>query len=142
MRMDVRNCRTCGKLFNYFSGPPLCPTCKKALEEKFEEVKQYVYDHPKAEIHEVSEACNVSIGQIKQWIREERLAFSEDSVVGIDCEGCGAIIKTGRFCKACKDKLARRLQDLYPSQRQEKMIKPADHKDQARMRFLDQNERS
>ncbi|CRZ35472.1 flagellar operon protein (TIGR03826 family) [Herbinix hemicellulosilytica] len=137
--MDVRNCRTCGKLFNYLSGPPLCPTCMNALEEKFQEVKQYVYDHPKAEMHEVSEVCNVSIGQIKQWIREERLAFSDDSVIGIDCEGCGATIKTGRFCKACKDKLARGFQELYPKTEDKKKIK--DFKDQAKMRFLDQSER-
>ncbi|HPU63825.1 MAG TPA: flagellar protein, partial [Mobilitalea sp.] len=103
------------------------------------EVKQYVYDHPKAEMHEVSEACNVSIGQIKQWIREERLAFSDDSVIGIDCEGCGVTIKTGRFCKACKDKLARGFQELYPKQEEKKKIK--DFKDQPKMRFLDQSER-
>lgn len=137
--MDVRNCRGCGKLFNYLQGPPLCPTCIKALEEKFEEVKQYVYDHPKAEIHEVSEECGVSIGQIKQWIREERLAFSEDSMIGIDCEGCGAIIKTGRFCKACKEKLARGFQELYPRAEEKKKVK--DFRDQARMRFLDQGDK-
>lgn len=141
--MDVRNCRGCGKLFNYFQGPPLCPTCISALEKKFDEVKQYVYDHPKADIAEVSEVCSVSVQQIKQWIREERLAFADDSVIGIDCEGCGAVIKTGRFCKACKDKLAKGFQELYPTPKTEQQKKKAkDIKEQPRMRFLDQsNER-
>ena len=36
--MDVRNCKTCGRLFNYMGGAPLCPECKAALEKKFEDV--------------------------------------------------------------------------------------------------------
>ena len=34
--MDVRNCKKCGKLFNYVSGPMICPLCKEELEEKLE----------------------------------------------------------------------------------------------------------
>ena len=32
--MDVRNCKNCGKLFQYV-GKPLCPACNKKLEDKF-----------------------------------------------------------------------------------------------------------
>lgn len=135
--MDVRNCKSCGKLFNYISGPPLCHACAAALDAKFEEVKEYVYDHPRCGIQEVSEAMDVSVAQIKQWIREERLAFAEDSMIGLECEGCGVTIRTGRFCKACKDKLAKNLTSLYP---QEKTVKrPKDPRDNPRMRFLDQS---
>ena len=37
--MDVRNCKGCGRLFNYYGGVPLCKACKDKLEEKFQEVK-------------------------------------------------------------------------------------------------------
>lgn len=105
--MDVRNCKMCGKLFNYMgSGRPICPACASALEDKFFEVREYVRDNKDAGINEVAEANDVPVSQIKQWIREERLAFSESSQIGIECENCGTLIKTGRFCKACKDKLA------------------------------------
>lgn len=136
--MEVRNCKGCGKLFNYLSGPPLCPSCSAALDAKFEEVKEYVYDHPRVGIQEVSEVMEVSISQIKQWIREERLAFAEDSMIGLECEGCGVTIKTGRFCKACKDKLAKGLSDLYPADKPP-VNKSKDPKDSPKMRFLDQN---
>lgn len=111
--MEVRNCKGCGKLFNYMSGPPLCPSCSSALDLKFEEVKEYVYDHPRVGVQEVSEEMDVSVQQIKQWVREERLAFAEDSMIGLECEGCGITIKTGRLCKGCKDKLAKGFTDLY-----------------------------
>jgi flagellar operon protein (TIGR03826 family) len=135
--MDVKNCKGCGKLFNYLSGPPLCPACASALDVKFEEVKEYVYDHPRVGIQEVSEEMDVSVAQIKQWIRDERLAFAEDSMIGLECEGCGVTIKTGRFCKSCKDKLARGFTDMYPTERP--VQKQKDSRENPKMRFLDQN---
>lgn len=134
--MEVRNCKGCGKLFNYLSGPPLCPNCVKAMDVKFEEVKEYVYDHPRVGIQEVSEELEVPIAQIKQWIREERLSFAEDSMIGLECEGCGVTIKTGRFCKTCKDKLAKGFTNLYPSDKAP-IQKQKDSRENPRMRFLD-----
>lgn len=139
--MDVKNCKGCGKLFNYLSGPPLCPNCIQALDLKFEEVKEYVYDHPRVGMQEVSEEMDVSIPQIKQWIRDERLAFSEDSMIALECEGCGASIRTGRYCKACKDKLAKGLTDLYPqNDKKESNKKGSNIIDNPKMRFLNSNE--
>lgn len=100
--MEVRNCKQCGRMFNYMGGVPLCPKCKDKLEDKFAEVKEYVRQNPGATIQMVSEDNDVSVQQIKQWIREERLEFSKDSPVGIECEICGASIRTGRYCEACK----------------------------------------
>ena len=103
--MDVQNCRGCGRLFNYFGGPPLCQACKDELEKKFVQVKEYLRENPNSSIQQVSDDNEVSTKQIKQWVREERLTFSDDSPVGIECELCGATIKTGRFCENCKNKI-------------------------------------
>ena len=74
---DIRNCRICGKIFNYVMGPVVCPRCKEKLEEKFQEVKKYIQDNHGADIPEVSEACDVDPAQIRQWIREDRLQFAD-----------------------------------------------------------------
>lgn len=100
--MNVRNCKICGKIFNHVMGPAICPRCKEAREAKFQEVKKYVFDHRGADIIEVSEECDVEPSQIRQWIREERLQFADDSPIMIACEGCGAMIRSGRFCDKCK----------------------------------------
>ncbi len=132
--MDVRNCKGCGRLFNYLSGPPLCQTCVAALDSKFEVVKEYIYDNPGVGMQEVSEELEVPIPQIKQWIREERLSFTEDSMIGLECESCGVSIRTGRFCKACKDKLAKGLTNLYP---EEKPVEPQkETREKPKMTFL------
>lgn len=135
--MDVRNCITCGKIFNYIGVTALCPSCSKKLDEKFGQVKAYLYDHPGAGIQEVSEENDVTPTQIRKWIREERLAFADNSAVGIECENCGTMIRTGRFCQACKDKLANNLSNIYREPEPQPLPKRKDYKDSAKMRFLD-----
>ena len=66
--MDVRNCRKCGKMFNYI-GKPMCPSCMQELEDTFEKVKQYVQDNPTANITQVADENEVSVNQIRTWIK-------------------------------------------------------------------------
>lgn len=110
--MDVRNCRNCGKMFNYISGPFICPVCRDAIEEKYKEVKKYIYDHQGVNIAMVAEACDVEPGLIRQWIREERLEFAEGSME-LGCEQCGAPITSGRFCDKCKNAMVNNLNSAY-----------------------------
>ncbi len=112
--MELRNCPSCGKMFTYLPGnPPVCQSCVKAMDEKFDEVKKYVYDHPRCGIQELCEAMEVTPNQVHKWIREERLTFAESSDIALNCEQCGARILTGRFCKKCKDSMAKGLGNLY-----------------------------
>lgn len=133
--MDVRNCKTCGRLFNYLGGPAICPACQGAIEEKFREVKNYIEDHPHAPVAAVAEDNDVSVKQIKQWIREERLAFADDSVDGIECENCGKMIRTGRFCEACKNSMANEMRDAFEKPKVV-MTPKKKEKDGNKMRFL------
>lgn len=131
--MDVRSCKNCGKLFNYLQGPAICPTCKKKMEMKFIEVREYIRENEYATIPEIAEHNDVSVKQIKQWIREERLIFREGSPVGIECENCGRMIRTGRFCEGCKSDMVNTLNKLKaPSP-----MPVHKQKDKDRMRFLD-----
>ena len=135
--MEARNCKKCGRVFNYIgSTTPFCPACMKVLDEKYEEVKKYIYDNPGANINVVSAEMDVSVQQLRQWVKEERLSFAEGSMVGVDCERCGKMIRTGRYCQDCKSRV---IGDLNRSiSRPEPMKQPAkEHKDSsARMRFL------
>ncbi len=135
--MEVKTCRNCGKLFNYLGrATPLCPACMKALEEKFQVVKEYIRDNPGANIQQVSDGTEVSAKIIKQWVREERLTFAEGSGVGLECENCGASILTGRFCANCKNKVANDINGILQANKP----KPVEEKKRdtsAKMRFLD-----
>ena len=107
-------------------------------ETKDELVKDYIEDNPRADMREISEKCDVSTRQIEQWIREERLSFSDDSPIGIACEVCGATIRTGRYCERCKNDLANRLGGMYGSRSSTvDADKIRERREKARMRFLD-----
>ena len=136
--MNVKNCKKCGRLFNYVSGPFICPVCREETEKKFVEVKQYIRENKVTGVHEVAEACGVDVRQIHQWIREERLEFSEDSPVGIDCELCGAMIRTGRFCEKCKAGMAKELGDSIKKPEVKKPEPKKDTRDNPKMRFLNE----
>ncbi|RDU22074.1 flagellar protein [Anaerosacchariphilus polymeriproducens] len=133
--MDVRNCRECGRLFNYIGGIKLCPDCIEALEKKFADVKEYIYQNENCGIREVSDAVGVSVAQIKQWVREERLIFSSKAGSVIECELCGAPIVTGKYCQKCKDNMQKQLTSVMDHPTVEKSRKAVRDKD--RMRFLD-----
>ena len=136
--MNIKNCRKCGKIFNYVGGPQICQACAEALESKFQEVKAYISEHKQASgLKEVSEACEVDINQIRQWVREERLTFGDDSVMGVECENCGAVIKTGRFCEKCKKEMANSLNDSFGIGRKAAPEAKKPEREAARMRFLD-----
>ena len=134
--MNVRNCRKCGRLFNYVSGPPICMQCREALEAKFQEVKKYIQEHAHASIPEVSEACDVSTNQIQQWLRDERLELCEGSGITLQCEECGASIVTGRYCEKCKANMANRLSDSIRKPEAPKPQPKKDSRDNPKMRFL------
>ncbi len=109
----------------------------KKLEEKFQVVKQYIKDNPSANIQTVADETETTVKTIKQWVREERLTFAEGSLVGLECESCGAIILTGRFCDKCKNKVHNEITQAGKRPVIAQPKKP--DKDNPRMRFLDQN---
>ena len=138
--MNVKNCRKCRRIFNYVMGPILCQNCREKEEEKFQEVKKYVQENRRCGMQEVAEACDVSLNQIQQWLREERLVLSDDSPMGIACEKCGKMIKCGRFCPECVNQMTNSFQSVTnPRQMSSPSMAPKkETKDGSRMRFLNQ----
>ena len=139
--MNLRNCARCGKMFNYIGGQPICDPCKKALEDDFQKVKQYIQDNPAATLKQISEDNEVTTKQIQQWIREERLMFSKDSPLQLLCENCGEPIQTGRFCAKCKTSDGRSRRECpgrqYDTSLPHRWPDAWLHRPKAGMRFLD-----
>lgn len=135
--MNVRNCKKCGKLFNYISGLPICAGCKEKNEEVFQKVKKYIRENPRADIREVAMECEVETAQIQQWIREERLEFTDDSPIKLPCENCGVMIRAGKYCEKCKGSMAKNLSNAI-SKPKAVAVQPKKEKDtSSKMRFLD-----
>ncbi len=134
--MDVRTCRSCKRIFNYLSGPTICPGCREKLEQKFQEVKAYIEEHRGASMQEVSEECEVEVSQIRQWLREERLELMEGSAIMLSCESCGLAIRCGRFCDKCRAALANNFQNIARGNKPVDQTLYKKNRDSAKMRYL------
>ncbi len=133
--MDVKSCKMCKRLFNYIAGVPICPACKEELENKFQQAKEYVRSNKSATVQMVANEIGVPESQVQEWIRDERLVFSEASIAGVACEVCGTPINTGRYCEQCKAQMLRDLNGVIkkPEPPKKQIIRD----NNPRMRFLD-----
>lgn len=105
--MEVKTCKKCRRLFHYLTGIELCSDCKNMLEEKFQEVKEYIAEKEKGgiSIAQISRECEVPVSQIKEWLQEDRLELAERICAERVCEKCGQSIYEGSFCSLCKREL-------------------------------------
>ena len=108
---DVRNCRRCGRIYNYLGGQPICPVCREADEQDFRRVKNYLYQYPGASISQVSKELDISVEKIKSYLKDGRLEIIGENTgnLMLECENCGKSIKSGRFCDACSQELSKEL---------------------------------
>ncbi len=124
--MEVKACKNCRRLFQYVYGPELCPDCSKLItdkntaaisnekrsllkpllleeEQKLDQIKQYILVNPRATVSRIAEVHEVSASKIFEWIREDRLEFSDASQdAWFTCAKCGIKIRSGVYCINCK----------------------------------------
>jgi flagellar operon protein (TIGR03826 family) len=118
MMGDIRNCKECGRLFQYTGFSKVCPKCKEEDEKNFKKVKEYLYDHPRAILTEVSEALEVPEDKILRYLREGRLEIvGEQGSLILECERCGRAIRTGRFCEECAIEIEKEFNQSLTSQK-------------------------
>ena len=135
--MAIINCKKCGKMFNYITGDKICPVCKDAQEAVFQRVKKFVQENKGASMDVICAECEVEAKLVKQWIREERLFFADDSPVKISCERCGCQISSGRFCDKCKKEAAGRFGSVINASRPKPAQTQPDPKSGIRMHTRD-----
>ena len=121
--MEPTNCPKCGKLFMKFRDP-ICASCMKEEEERFETVRVFVKENPNRTIKEVSDECNVSVKRILQYIRDGKLEASAGIQSDVTCTRCGKQILTGRMCEVCINEVGNQIGSMA----REAQKKPSEQK--------------
>lgn len=104
-RMSLKNCERCGRLF--LGVELVCPACLEKEQEEFQQVRDYLREHPDAAVLEVSAATGVQVERLRRWAREGRLQLKPSDAEGtLRCQRCGAPIESGRLCPRCVAHLA------------------------------------
>ncbi|MCX7922878.1 MAG: hypothetical protein N3B21_12845 [Clostridia bacterium] len=70
---DLKNCKTCGKLFSPLASTTHCNSCSTADERVFKMIREYLYDNPGTNAYDLCVRFNVSIERIIKYIKDDRL---------------------------------------------------------------------
>lgn len=109
--MNVTNCPRCGKLFNKLRRD-ICPSCGQQEDKEYEIVRDYIYDNPKSDVTTVSEDTGIPVETIVKFLRENRLLNVSGTPI-LECEGCGSMIASGKYCSDCSSRLGKALSGAF-----------------------------
>lgn len=98
---SVRNCKRCGKVFVYV-GIPICRECLEKQEGQYKMVKQYLDEHPKAGVSEVSDGTQVPVEVVVEFLRQGLLVPQSGPGGQLTCAICKKPILKGSLCPKCE----------------------------------------
>ncbi|WHH57111.1 hypothetical protein [Petroclostridium sp. X23] len=104
--LEIRNCRRCGKIFQTNGILKMCPSCKEQDEHQFDRIREYLSLHPRANMYEVAYDLDISVSEIRRYLKEHRLVIVENDNGFLSCERCGKSIQSGQYCDECVQKLS------------------------------------
>jgi len=114
--MNIMQCQFCKKPFQSI-GRKICPACLEQIDRDFIKVRDYIYEHRRADIDTVAEDTEVNKQIILHLLKEGRLTLGDDSEPTglLHCEVCRKPINSGRMCKDCQDKVKSKMQQNIAS---------------------------
>lgn len=110
--MNLANCPRCGKL-HVMNLRGICGNCIKEIEFQYEDCIKYLREHKGTTITELSEAVEVPVKQITQFIREGRISIANAPNMSYACEVCGNPIRDSNMCDSCRARLNKDIQHAY-----------------------------
>ena len=110
MATDFKKCQRCGTIFQS-RGKPYCVDCLDLYDKEFETVRDYIYDHPNANVEQISSETEISSKTIFSFIKEGRITMHHPV---LSCKICGKAIASGDTCEQCKANLLSKIQGSLP----------------------------
>jgi len=105
-------CEECGGVMVFKGvGEYQCEKCGFLAYDDYGKARNYLEQHPGANLAEVSEATGVSQKSIRDMLKESRLEIAPNSNFFLQCEICGKAIRMGRFCPQCETTYHRNLEE-------------------------------
>ncbi|NJD04688.1 MAG: flagellar protein [Ruminiclostridium sp.] len=109
------NCSVCGKLFETGNCRSVCHECIKQDMSDFDRIRDFLYNHPRAKVFEVSNNLDIPVPVIKRYLREGRLEIIEKNNRFLLCEKCGKPICSGTQCDDCHNQSPHDYKSFYNS---------------------------
>lgn len=105
--MTVANCRKCRKIFQRTTNP-LCSECHQQSLNQVSNAYRFIQENPHLTLEEVSDHCQIPYKELETMLFDGKLGTAAGSVI-YHCQRCtrpmSAIMRRGRFCMSCADKI-------------------------------------
>ena len=111
--MKIRQCSQCKAIFQPYGGEVICARCMELMDEQFVKVRDYLYEHPRSGIMELSKQTKVEETMILRFLKEQRLFLSEPTDY-LRCTVCNKAITKGTYCDQCKISIQSELVRILP----------------------------
>jgi PHP family Zn ribbon phosphoesterase len=96
-------CPECGGIMIFRGvGEYKCEDCGNLGYDDYGKARNYIEQHPGANMAEVAKETGVPQKSIRDMVKESRLEIAPSSNVFMRCEICGTTIRYGRFCAKCE----------------------------------------
>ncbi|MFJ8234662.1 TIGR03826 family flagellar region protein [Ureibacillus sp. NPDC094379] len=104
---EIRNCPSCGELFNYIGIKDICNKCARKEEEMYEVVYRFLRkrENRAATVERIVEVTGVEEELLYKWVRKGRLQPALFPNLGYPCDNCGRLTNHGKLCDRCKEEL-------------------------------------
>lgn len=100
--MTYRNkCVVCDKEFETSKHETICIECSRSDQNVFNVIRDYLYDHPGANVNDVTNSTGITPSKILKYLKEGRIE-TIGNVTLLNCEVCGKAIHYGSLCETCK----------------------------------------
>lgn len=125
---EVRDCPSCGELFNYTGIREVCYNCAQREEDMYQIVYRFLRkrENRAATIERIVEATGVSEELLYKWVRKGRIHPATFPNLGYPCDNCGRLTKTGKLCDRCQDDLKSDLRTFEAAKEFRENIKKRD----------------
>lgn len=135
--MKIKQCSQCKGIFQVYANESICPKCMEKLDQDYMKVRDYLYQHPRADIMELTEGTGVAEKHILNFLREERLSLAEPTQELL-CASCAKPIKKGKYCEQCLIVLQKEIDRILPVAASIKNQENANQKEKMHLNFTQQ----
>lgn len=98
-------CKRCGGGLKQISrGTYQCVDCGFEDYDSYQKVRNFLDKEGPRSVTEIMRATGIPRSTIEYFLRDERLEIPIGSPILLVCSGCGAGIRTGELCDACKNR--------------------------------------
>ena len=100
-------CEHCRGTLTYMGlGEYKCGICGETALDNMGKVQAYLKEHSNAGAFDIAEATGIELDKVFSLINQGSIDIVKNTHRVTECQKCGVLTRTGRYCEQCTKKLA------------------------------------